>query len=98
MNNPQRMRQHCLVFAIGAALLINAGIATAQGNSPKELSATWWQWALSIPTAVNPQLDTTGANCMVGQSGPFWFLGGSFGGGGVTRSCSVPSDRGLFFP
>jgi len=27
----------------------------------------WWQWLLSIPTAVNPNLDSTGANCGVGQ-------------------------------
>jgi hypothetical protein len=33
------------------------------------LTAEWWQWALSIPTSVNPQLDDTGQNCMVGAAG-----------------------------
>ena len=98
MKNPRRMRKHCLVFAIAAVLLINAGIATAQGNSPKELSARWQQWALSIPAAVNPQLDTTGANCMIGQNGPLWFLSGVFFGGSAERDCSIPSDKTVFFP
>jgi hypothetical protein len=100
MNNPRRMRQLCLALAMGAPLLFNAEIATAQGNSPKELSASWQQWALSIPTPVNPQLDTTGANCMVGQNGPIWFLAGVFGGSSepITRDCSIPSDKALFFP
>ena len=98
MKSHRWMRWVWLVFAISATLLMSTNIARAQGNSPKELSATWWQWALSIPTSVNPQLDTTGANCMVGQSGPLWFLAGVFFGGSTTRQCSVPGDKGLFFP
>jgi hypothetical protein len=27
-----------------------------------------------------------------------WFLGGVFGGGTATRTCSVPADKTLFFP
>jgi hypothetical protein len=42
--------------------------------------------------------DTSGVNCMVGQSGPTWFLGGIFGGGSATRKCSIPADKQLFFP
>jgi hypothetical protein len=63
-----------------------------------ELTAQWWQWALSIPTVVNPLEDTTGANCMVGQSDPVWFLAGFFNGSAATRSCSVPEGAALFFP
>jgi hypothetical protein len=63
------------------------------------LSAEWWQWALSIPTPVNPVADTTGDNCMVGQRGPIWFLAGFFGTGSTaTRNCSVPEGTPLFFP
>lgn len=61
-------------------------------------SNAWWQWALSIPTKNNPLLDTTGANCGQGQSGPVWFLAGTLGGGLVTRSCTVPAGKTLFFP
>jgi hypothetical protein len=59
--------------------------------------------ALSIPTSINPQLDTgtNGRNnCMVGRRGSVWFLAGMFGSGGgsVTRSCAVPEGTVLFFP
>src|SRR5215469_9678414 len=67
-------------------------------RSLPEFSAQWWQWALSIPTAQNPQLDTTGANCMIGQRGGVWLLAGTFGGGTAVRSCSIPADAVLFFP
>lgn len=62
-----------------------------------ELSAKWWQWALAVPEAQNPVFDTTGVNCAVGQSGPVWFLAGVFGGS-VTRACTVPAGKALFFP
>jgi hypothetical protein len=48
-----------------------------------------WQWALSIPTAENPVVDATGAKCMVGQRGKYWFL---------ARTCTVPANVKLFFP
>jgi len=63
-----------------------------------ELTAQWWQWALSIPTSVNPLEDFNGAACMVGQRGPVWFLAGVFNGSSATRSCSVPEGATLFFP
>ncbi len=61
-------------------------------------AAAWWQWAFSIPTPSNPLLDTTGAQCMVGQQGRIWNLAGVPGAGAVTRQCQVPCDRALFFP
>lgn len=63
-----------------------------------KLTGVWWEWATSIPVSVNPISDASGINCMVGQSGPIWFLGGIFGGGSVTRKCSIPADKELFFP
>jgi hypothetical protein len=64
------------------------------------LAAQWWQWAVSIPADVNPLLDTTGDDCMVGQRGADWFLAGTFFplSGSVTRSCSIPEGVSLFFP
>lgn len=64
------------------------------------LTAHWWEWALSIPTGQNPMLDPTGQDCMIGQKGGLWFLAGVFAanGGAVTRTCSVPEDKALFFP
>lgn len=71
---------------------------SAESRSYKELSTEWWQWILSIPRAVNPLLDDTGAHCLVGQRGEVWFLVGTFGAGTVTRTCAVPEDTTLFFP
>jgi len=67
-------------------------------DSLKQLSAEWWQWALSIPTGENPLLDTNGDNSMIGQHGPVWFLAGFFGQGTVARTCSVPEGKSLYFP
>jgi hypothetical protein len=72
--------------------------ANVYGNSYGEWSARWWQWALAIPAATNPVLDTTGAHCAEGQSGPVWFLASSFFGGTFERACTVPAGKALFFP
>ncbi len=89
-----------LIVVMGLALLVPLRMAFAEPDGFKQLSAQWWQWAMSIPTAVNPLVDTTGEDCMVGQSGSMWFLGGIFASGGapVTRTCAVPEDTELFFP
>ena len=86
------------------ALIVMAAclpVSTASADdavSWKQLSAQWWQWVLSIPTSVNPLLDPTGANCMVGQRGTTWFLAGTFTTGPVVRECDVPEGTTLFFP
>jgi hypothetical protein len=69
------------------------------GVSYGEWTARWWQWLTSIPGPVNPNLDTTGANCDQGQSGPVWFLAGRFSSGPQTvRACTVPADKLLLLP
>jgi hypothetical protein len=77
------------VVIIGIGLALITPINRAFGDEPSELfaklSADWWQWALSIPTSVNPQTDPTGENAVVGQRGSIWYLAGVFGGGTVTR-------------
>jgi len=62
-----------------------------------EWTAKWWQWAYSMPEAVNPMIDDTGRNCANNQTGPVWFLAGT-GGGAVTRECTIPSDKGILIP
>ena len=42
----------------------------------KILGAKWWQWALEIPTPINPLIDAN--PCNVNQHGYFFFLGGVF--------------------
>lgn len=79
-------------------LILSAPASAAFADSTDHLGADWWQWALSIPTPRNPLVDTTGADCGVGQNGNTWFLAGALGGGTVTRSCTVPKKRRIAFP
>jgi hypothetical protein len=63
----------------------------------------WWQWALSIPKAINPVLDESGKNADVNQNGPVWFLAGIFGENAVEnkvprRVCTVSSGKSILFP
>jgi hypothetical protein len=94
------------IIGIGIISVTSSTILSAKTSNEKpdidtgfdKLTGEWWQWATSIPLSDNPINDTSGVNCMVGQSGPIWFLGGTFGGGSATRKCSIPEDKKLFFP
>jgi hypothetical protein len=92
-----------LGMGLGLAIPANLAFAEPEGSEHRdsfaELSAEWWQWAVSIPTPLDP-LVTEGNNCMVGQHGDVWFLSGIFAGGPepVARTCSVPEGVPLFFP
>jgi hypothetical protein len=66
-------------------------------------SAKWWQFVFSIPAANNPLFYDD--KCDVGQSGPVWFLTGKFCVNAscatflsVTRDCTAPAGKALFFP
>jgi hypothetical protein len=93
--------RQCLLALSVASALVLPSVGNAHDDDRFDYEATsakWWQWALSIPTSVNPLTDSTGAHCMVGQRGALWFLAGNFGVGAVTRHCSVPAGVTLFFP
>ena len=110
----------CLVLSL-VALMVVPGIAgkgnpnsilmppqsKPHGLSMGEWSARWWQWCYSLPTDAHPLFDT--ADCSAGQSGPVWFLGGTFTViddnpedpivlGVADRNCTVPVGTSLFFP
>jgi hypothetical protein len=87
-----------LVFAIGMAGGTSRLSAQVQDHPLASTTAEWWQYAISIPTSVNPLVDPNGANCMVGQHDPIWFLSGIFPGGTVRRKCTIPANEWLFFP
>jgi hypothetical protein len=73
-------------------------VDTIQYNmSYAEWTARWWQWLLSIPEDRNPGADETGENCDEGQTGPVWFLAGTFGGLNE-RVCAVPAGKSILFP
>ena len=102
-----------LAVALAVSLVLPPGVAMADQGPPIYLpqtapfgkplpqwTAEWWQFMLSIPTAVNPLADETGDRCMLGQRGEVWFLAGNFGGTAAptTRACSIPEGKALFFP
>lgn len=68
------------------------------GRSAAELSAEWWQWAMSSPAEINPVRDNTGSYCDVGQQGNVWFLAGGFGSSRISRHCVIPGGKYIFFP
>jgi hypothetical protein len=53
---------------------------------------------MAIPVETNPTLDSTGANCANGNTPAMFFLAGSGSSAPVTRSCTVPTTKPLFFP
>ncbi|MCC6488482.1 MAG: hypothetical protein IT364_13375 [Candidatus Hydrogenedentes bacterium] len=71
--------------------------STPYGLTYGDWVAEWWTWAVSIPAAENPILDETGQFAAVGQSGPVWFLAGTFGES-ASRVVTVPRGKALFFP
>lgn len=71
---------------------------SVSGHSVAQLTAEWWQWAMSMPDNINPVRDRTGVNCGMGQQGDVWFLAGGFGSAKIHRVCTVPSGKTLLFP
>jgi hypothetical protein len=49
------------------------------GATLGEWNARWFQWALSFPADVNPNVNPEGAGCGYGQAGPGFFLPANFG-------------------
>lgn len=92
-----------VVGGVGAQSAINPGVY-APGSEPfglphSEWAARWYRWALAIPLAQNPLMDTTGDQASVGQSGPVSFLAGTAGDPPFAeRSCRVPAGKAIFYP
>ena len=60
-------------------------------------TAKWWKWTISLPKNINPGGDTTGKDCALKQSGPVWFLAGTFGGAAI-RTCTIPAGKAIMLP
>lgn len=75
------------------------------GKTYSEWSAEHWKWTYSLPADAHPLTDT--ADVSAGQSGPVWFLGGTWAAtedlngnliGIVNRTVTIPPGKGLFMP
>ncbi len=91
-------------LAVGSAPPARAGSAPPQvfppqarpyGRTYGDWGVRFIQWMLAIPAAESPMLDTSGARCAKGQSGPVWYLFGS-STSPVIRTCTVPAGTALF--
>lgn len=93
-----------LALGLAACATLPQGVAPLpldrglHGQSGADLSAEWWKWAMASPREINPVADTSGKHCAVGQSGEVWFLAGGFGSSRITRTCTIPAGRYIFFP
>jgi hypothetical protein len=85
------------VSALALALLVGTSANWAGTPPVSVLAAQWWQWGFAVPAAQCPISDTTGEFAALGQSGPVWFLAGTFGTT-AERTFSVPAGKSLFFP
>jgi hypothetical protein len=68
------------------------------GKTIAEWGEAWWQWLLATPGVHDPALDQNGEKCQYGQSGPVWFVAGSYGSGKVFRRCTVPAGKYILLP
>lgn len=96
-----------LAFSIAAMPLAEAAGSPAMlvppsekvaGLSQSDWSRSWWQWAKSFADHESPVADRKGNRCHLRQEGDVWFLAGTYGSGPVTRECTVPAGKYIFFP
>lgn len=85
------------LFAACVALVAVSSNTARADEPPVALLNEWWQWLVSIPSAVNPLLDNNGKACSLGQRGNLWFLVGNTGGRTV-RQCSLPAGSRVLIP
>lgn len=89
-------------FSLAADSLSDATLVPAfekiAGRTQADWSRSWWQWAGSFDRADSPVADLTGKRCDAKQSGPVWFLAGTYGTRRTIRICTVPAGKYLFFP
>lgn len=105
-----KLRMTTVVLAVSLASLASAVASAAPTYAPpppaaphlksySSWGALWSIWAYGTPAANNPVLDTTGANCAVGQPVPgTFFLAGTFDGSTVMRNCTAPVGDAFLIP
>jgi len=68
------------------------------GRDLSQWAVTWWRWLMSAPDNRDIMADDTGELCDLGQSGPVWFLAGSYEDAPVSRHCAAPAGKYIFVP
>ncbi len=73
--------------------------ALVEGESIGFWTGEWWQWVIN--QSPDDNAFTVPENPAVGQSGPVWFLAGTFGneiGDPTVRKIHIPEDTYVLFP
>ena len=78
-------------------MTVRAGHEVA-GRPLAEYANIWWQWTYTMPKELSPVADRTGENCHQGQQGDVWFLAGGYGPSRISRKCTIPLGKYVFFP
>lgn len=78
-------------------LAVHKGESIA-GKPLEDYVNNWWQWSKSMPKQLSPVRDITGENCHQGQQGNVWFLAGGYGSSHISRTCTIPEGKHVFFP
>ena len=92
-----------LIFCLSNTGFLQAGIvipgSIVEGKSIAEWSGDWWNWLVKERFETNPATDTTGAFANLNQSGPVFFIAGTFGESTpYVRNFTVPTDKYLLIP
>jgi len=68
------------------------------GATLGEWTTRQWQWIISFPPEISPGVNVSGPGCGYGQSGPVFFLPGSFSPDPLTMTCVVPEGVAILVP
>src|SRR4051812_46882281 len=93
----------CLLSASGSAALVYPPHAKVHGLTLEQWTVAWWQKVFSIPvlandgtTFVNPNLNESAVHGLFSNSHHVFFLFGSFTGGAIDRTVTVPAHTPIF--
>ncbi len=86
-----------LMESVSAHAGVLAQGSTVEGKTIAEWTGEWWNWLVKEPFETNAQADPTGEHANRNQSGPVFFVAGSFGGP-VERTFTVPTGKYLLVP
>jgi hypothetical protein len=86
-----------------ASAQLNPGIVdptnSYAGKTYGQLAAGWWQYMMSLPVTNSPLYYIVGnppVPMSTGQSGPVWFIGGNYRGGGTLEFTNTIPSVALF--
>src|ERR671921_2222581 len=103
MNRRNTVVKRAIVVAISVllALVVAAPIASGQSSSQSQnlgqLTAEWWNWAISTNPSPLVGNYKGGAQCKGEYVKGVIFLAGALGGSRVDRTCTVPANTPILF-